>query len=90
VKVLGWLSAILIITLNFWLAHDSIAEWAESSGSWIWAVVTPLAGGLVLLLAYVIGEPWLPEAIRSHGRPVDRPLKAPPIIPPPVYHRILV
>ena len=90
VKSLGWACAALIITLNFWLAHDAISDWAEGSGSWIWLVVGPLAAGLVFLLGFVLAEPWLPERIKGLGRPVDALRKPPEVGVAPIYHRILV
>ena len=90
VRLLGWSCAVLIIGLNFWLAHDAITEWTQGSGAGIWLVVGPVAAGIVFLLGYVVLEPWLPERVRSRGRPVDAPRKAPAVVAPPVYHRILV
>ncbi len=90
VKALAWVCAALIITLNFWLAHDTISEWAAAAGSWFWFLVGPLAAGLVFLLGFVVLEPWLPENVRRFGRPVDAPRKPPVVLAPPVYHRILV
>ena len=90
VRALGWVCAALIIGLNFWLAHDAISEWTAGSGFLIWMLVGPIGLGLVLLLGYVMLEPWLPESVRASGRPVDAPRKAPEVIAPPVYHRILV
>ena len=90
VRTLGWICAALIISLNLWLAHDAITEWTQGLGPWIWLLVAPLTGILMALLGYVMLEPWLPESIRSHGRPVDAPRKAPDVVEPPVYRRILV
>ena len=90
VRVLGWVCAVLIITLNFWLASETIGEWTAAEGSWIWLVVGPLGAGILFLLGYVILEPWLPERVRSRGRPVDAPRKAPEVLATPVYRRILV
>jgi len=90
VKALGWSCAALIIGLNFWLAHDALSDWTQGAGSWIWFVVGPIGAGLVLLLAFVIFEPWLPASLRALGRPVDTPRKAPEVLAPPVYRRILV
>ena len=90
VKALGWIAAALIIGLNFWLAYDSMRDWATTAGAWFWQVAAPLAGGLVFLLGFVVVEPWLPESVRGRGRPVDSPPRAPEVGLPPVYHRILV
>ena len=90
VRVLGWMCAVLIIGLNFWLARDTINEWVGDAGWWIWLLVGPAAAGLVFLLGFVVLEPWLPESVRALGRPVDAPRKAPEVFAAPVYRRILV
>ena len=90
VRALGWACAALIISLNFWLAHDAITEWTHGKSNWIWLLVAPAAAGLLFLLGYVMLEPWLPERIRSLDRPDYLPRKAPEVTAPPVYHRILV
>lgn len=90
VRVLGWMCAVLIIGLNFWLARDTINEWVGDAGWWIWLLVGPAAAGLVFLLGFVMLEPWLPEGVRALGRPVYAPRKAPEVFVAPVYHRILV
>jgi len=90
VRVLGWVCALLIIGLNFWLAKDTLTEWAENAGWWFWVVAGPAATGLVFLLGYVTLEPWLPEDVRRSLRPVDKRRPVPEIGAPPVYHRILV
>lgn len=90
VKGLGWSAAAVIISLNFWLAYDSMQEWASSAGTWFWFLALPVAAGLVFLLGFVVVEPWLPETIRRMGRPVDAPRKAPEVGVAPSYHRILV
>ena len=90
VRLLGWVCAAFIIGLNFWLASDAISEWTQGAHPAIWLLVVPAAAGLVFLLGYVALEPWLPDRIRSRGRPIDTPRKAPEVLAPPVYRRILV
>lgn len=91
VKVLGWVTAAVILALNFWLAADTIGDWVSASGAWLWLVLAPVLVFLGLLLAYVTFEPWLPESVRHYGRPLDSPPVAVADIPaPPKYQTILV
>ncbi len=61
VKVLGWISAAIIVGLNGWLAAQLIEGWARGSawGSLIRALAGVLGGLLVLLLAWLLLQPWL-------------------------------
>jgi len=79
VRMLAWLAAALIVSLNVWLAVSVIGQWP------IWVVI-PLAGGLLALLAYVALHPWLKAR-------APEPSRLPPAVSPaevPVYRNILV
>lgn len=93
VKVLAWITAIIIIGLNVRLTITVIGEWLASAGAWrnlVWAVTVPMAAGIGLLLLYVTVEPWVTR--RRLGRaPVELPeTSGAELAQLPVYHRILV
>jgi manganese transport protein len=94
VKLLAWLAAAIIVSLNVRLVYTTIASWLEAAGSLRWLVlllVVPLTGGLALLLVWVSLEPWLPHWIRSLGRkPVAMPESVTVNLPIPAYKSILV
>ncbi|MCX6623519.1 MAG: Nramp family divalent metal transporter [Acidobacteria bacterium] len=72
VNLLAWLAAAIIVALNLWLAWDSIREWLGASTSYqsvVLALLIPVCGGLLLLLAWVTAEPFLPHWLRRIGRP---------------------
>lgn len=58
VRLLAWLTAIVVIGLNAWLAGQMFQEWRQAS---VWADIIgiPLGIALVLLLAYMVFRPWL-------------------------------
>jgi manganese transport protein len=62
VKLLAWISAIIIVILNIRLVVQTINEWigeAEGHGWWIYCLVLPLAIALGLLLLYITIAPVL-------------------------------
>jgi manganese transport protein len=93
VRLLAWLAALIIIALNILLAKMAIGAWIENAGRWrplVIGVVTPLAAGLIGLLAYIVFAPLFGRF--GAGR-------APLVLPDtagvgagdaPVYHRILL
>ena len=61
-KILGWLSALLIISLNLKLVFDFISDSLEATGISLILVkyaMIPATAALILLLIWMIGEPWL-------------------------------
>lgn len=93
VRLLAWTAAAIVVTLNVRLVMQTIAHWLASAGAWrpvVELVVIPLAMGLLLLLAWITFEPWLPGWLRRLGRPA---VPAPPVaLEPraPAYGTILV
>jgi manganese transport protein len=93
VRMLAWISAIIIVILNVRLVMVSMADWLGAAGSQrtlIWLLVLPVAAGIVLLLLWVTLEPLLPEWVKRLGRPsvtLPRPAHVTPV---PAYKRILV
>ncbi len=62
IKILAWVVAGIILSLNIKLIADQIGTWIADSGSDAWivkATAIPLTLLLGLLLLYVIAHPWL-------------------------------
>lgn len=60
-KILAWLSAVIIISLNVKLVIDEISGWMVSAGEnafWLYLTVIPLAIAVGLLLLYIIIKPF--------------------------------
>jgi manganese transport protein len=76
VRVLGWATTAVIITLNAYLIADQVGKWADELGDaaiWLEVAVVPAAGGCGLLLLWLIIRPWLiaqgaPEAVGAGAR----------------------
>ena len=94
VSVLAWITAAVIVGLNFWLMWQAIAEWLASAGRfrpYILPIVIPIAILLASLLVWVTIEPLLTRwGVRFGRAPVTLPATAPVDAEVPVYHRILV
>jgi manganese transport protein len=94
VRWLSWITAVVVIGLNTWLAYDSIQGWMDGAGAWRGVVGTAAIGvsaTLVFLLLWVTLEPIITS--RKLGRaalefPATESAVAAAIAP--VYHRILV
>ncbi len=86
VKTLAWTCAAIILGLNFWLAWGTLSD---VPSAW-WLLLAPVLVGLVLLLAYITFEPWMPGWIRGLGLSVVPGRKAPDIGVSMSYKRILV
>ncbi|RZM19729.1 MAG: iron/manganese transporter, partial [Pedobacter sp.] len=89
VKILAWLSALVIVALNVKLVIEEISVWNANSGGWyMYVFVVPAAILIGLLLLYIFIFPMLkvevaPKSNVPHGNalsiePVDRV----------VYHQI--
>jgi manganese transport protein len=62
VKILAWVSAVLILALNAKLVKDQILDWLSGSPStaiWIYTLVLPITVAVVVLLIYVFLRPLL-------------------------------
>jgi manganese transport protein len=74
VKVLAWIAASVIISLNARLVYDTIGGWIEDAGPnawWLWVSVVPAAVGCGLLLLYItLPKRWRP--FRA-GKPAEAP-----------------
>lgn len=59
-KILAWISAIIIVSLNVKLVVETIAEWLIGAGEnaiYLWFTVVPLSGAAGVLLIYIIFKP---------------------------------
>jgi len=78
VKVLAWISALIIVGLNVKLVMQEVSGWIASEGTtwWIYFLVFPLLLGTALLLVYVFLSPFLQKQDRvissvPHGPALD-------------------
>ncbi|MFN8402084.1 MAG: Nramp family divalent metal transporter [Anaerolineales bacterium] len=91
IKVLAWVVAGIILSLNIKLIVDQIGTWIADAGSDAWIVKAtiierPFTG---LLLLYVIAHPWLDKngfRIGSVHRQAAQAIN--PIQPPPPYQHV--
>jgi manganese transport protein len=94
VQWLSWITAAVIIGLNFWLAFLAVRDWLSTPGPWqivIWIVTIPTAAAVLLLLLWVGLEPYIGRRSRFAGRaPVVFPETAGAEAAALVYQRILV
>jgi manganese transport protein len=90
VKVLAWITAIIVVGLNTFLAVQTVGNWLASSGRWrplVFALTVPLGIGLALLLLWVVFEPWMKQQRLGRASVVLPDAEA---AAAPVYTRILV
>lgn len=59
VKILAWLSALIIIVLNIKLVVEQVALWLQNTENdwWIYTFVLPVVAGITLLLLYIFFHP---------------------------------
>ena len=92
VRVLAWITAIVVIGLNSWLAYASIKDWMDGAGAWrglVGTVAISVSVVLVFLLLWVTFEPIITS--RRLGRAaLQYPATEGVAAIAPVYHRILV
>jgi manganese transport protein len=92
VKILAWITAIIIIGLNIKLVYAEMSDWINNSnGAWyIYGIVLPIIGFFLFLLIYIIINPWLNKVLRPLTLPhegfslfeIDIPIKAKRILVP--------
>ncbi|MGB4775204.1 MAG: Nramp family divalent metal transporter [Daejeonella sp.] len=79
VKILAWLSALIIIGLNVKLVIEEISGWiTHSTGNtwWVYVIILPVTLGVSLLLLYILISPFFKKAERfvsnvPHGQAVE-------------------
>ncbi len=57
----GWVSAVLVVGLNIWLAIQAMQEWAHGAGSWaplVWVTSLAVCGGMLGLLTWITLQPY--------------------------------
>lgn len=66
VKIVAWLSAAIILSLNIKLVYEEISSWiSESGGAWyIYSFIFPIIGFFFFLLIYIITKPWLSHVLK--------------------------
>ncbi len=65
-KILAWISAIIIISLNIKLVYEYITDWIQTAEStWvIYYLVLPIIAFFAFLLSYIILQPWISKNMR--------------------------
>jgi manganese transport protein len=66
VKVLAWITAAIVISLNIRLLVGALGEWLGSAHPAVRVLVLAVVGATGLLLAYVTLQPWLRRVSRAH------------------------
>jgi manganese transport protein len=94
VSVLAWITAAVIVALNFWLMWQAVVEWLANAGRfrpYVLPLVLPIAIMLAALLLWVTMEPLLTRwGVRFGRAPITLPATAAATAEAPVYQRILV
>jgi manganese transport protein len=74
VKILAWISAAVIVSLNLGLVVNAFQQGLESASHlWVWwGVVLPAILIGVMLLLYVVFHPWLPK-LKAQGTGLIHP-----------------
>jgi manganese transport protein len=60
IRAAGWVTAVVVLGLNVWLAAQTIAEWGAGAGRYaplVWALCGILCIGLLILLAAITLQP---------------------------------
>ncbi|TZF84129.1 iron/manganese transporter [Pedobacter sp. BS3] len=65
-KIIAWISALVIVGLNIRLVSEEILGWINRSNNnwWVYALIIPVTGAVLLLLLYVLFAPWIDK--RKH------------------------
>lgn len=79
VKILAWLSALIIVGLNIKLVIGEISGWisqSEGNAWWIYLLVLPLTFGVFMLLLYIFISPFIKKRFRHltdvpHGKALE-------------------
>ena len=68
IRATGWVTAIVVLGLNIWLAGQSIRDWAKDAGPWaplVWILSISICIALLGLLGWITMQPYR----RVHARP---------------------
>lgn len=70
IKILAWVTAAIIVSLNVKLVVDTIAEWLNTADNSLvlWFTVVPVTAGAGVLLLYIVAKPFLVKAkkVKTH------------------------
>ena len=61
IRATGWVTAVVVLGLNVWLAGQSISDWAAGAGSWaplIWILSISICAALLGLLGWITVQPY--------------------------------
>ena len=94
IKLLAWVIAVTILSLNVWLVITSVSEWLDAAGDFrwlLWITVLPICAGLIFLLLWISFQPFRAAWQARFGRAaVMVPEVAAPALEIPTYQRLLV
>jgi len=93
VQWLSWITAMVVIGLNTWLAYDSIEGWLAGAGPWrgiVGAAAISAAAVLAALLLWVTFEPILSGRKRGRSALEFPEAAGAAAAVAPIYHTILV
>jgi manganese transport protein len=87
----GWVTAFIVVSLNLWLAGQSIAGWAQASGNYaplVWAFCLLVCGGMFGLLTWITLQPYRGPSAAAPTLGLE--VATAELIAAPHYRRILV
>jgi manganese transport protein len=91
-RIAGWATALIVLTLNLWLAWQTVHDWAQTAGKLaplVWTMSVLVCGSLLGLLLWITLQPYrrpvaLPATLGLEKRSPRE------LITAPTYRKILV
>lgn len=92
IKILSWLVAAIIVTLNLQLVIEEIKTWLAAPGNhWvIYLIVIPLVIFLLLVLVYLVIIPLIKQAKEKEMAIIHKTSPLKPDLNKPLYDRVVV
>ena len=90
-RAAGWVTAVIVVGLNLWLAGQTAGEWARSAGEWapaVWTVAVGVSGSMMALLVWIIVRPYRKSA--ASAGPLGLEQASAELLAAPRYRKILV
>ena len=87
----GWITAVIVVGLNLWLAGQTMAGWAQASGRFaplVWGFSLLVSGGMFGLLGWITLQPYRRPSTSAITLGLES-ISA-ELIAAPLYRRILV
>ncbi len=87
----GWVSAVMVVGLNIWLAIQAMQDWAHGAGNWaplVWVASLAMCGGLLGLLIWITVQPYRRVAPLPATLGLEQASSV--LVPVQQYQRILV